>query len=243
MSGKQELAVAEYEALVPGSDIAEALAANVDSGAIRLSDLPKVGMPAGGGKVWSWTDSGNNEVTSKEICGILVYFGKFGTLWPTVEPSGTGSQPLLVTRDWVTAKRVGDDLGDLKEEVLEKARIGDKTYSWPDLEYCQYGSRGRGKRCNEYRILGVLQKGEAWPVMIHASAGSISAIESFVSLLRVPYYRAEIGVSLVKEENSAGQPFSKVFCRYISALSREEGEIVKGMYTDPLTAAAAAELS
>jgi len=55
------VADSKFLALRPDSDVREALMANLGPGeSLQATDLPRVPTPAGGAKVWSWTDSGNN---------------------------------------------------------------------------------------------------------------------------------------------------------------------------------------
>lgn len=232
-----------YPILDPSSDLAEALRENQGGIGISITSLPKVKMPSGGGKAFSWTDSGNNERTEKEITGLFVYYGKYGTLWPTAQPSSDGL-PLLVTWDLQTAFRVGSDFGDLDSEAIERARTGDRTYNWQALPYSSFKSaaNGRGKRCNEYRILGLLQPGEAWPVMVYASAASIRACDDFFQLLSIPFYRVSMKLTLDAEKNPDGQTFSKLVPSYLGSISREEGEIIKSTYTDALKRAVEQEV-
>lgn len=227
-----------FMALRPDSDIREALDANLRGGeSIRPGDLPRVPTPAGGGKVWNWTDTGNNEQTAKSIDGLLVYVGYRGTLWGSEEPQGKAS-PVLVSYDLVNAIRVNDDIGDLDAEVLESCRIGDRLYDWRKLPYNQYGTSksGRGKRCKESRLLAILREEEAWPLLVTAGPGSLKTVTPFVTRLPVPHYRAVVSLTLDRVENQGGQPYSQIVPKYLGAISKEMGAVVRRIYTDPLNA-------
>lgn len=227
----------QFLALRPDSDIREALMANLGPGeTLQASDLPRVPTPAGGAKVWSWTDAGNNEQSAKSIDGLLVSFQPRGTLWGSENPQ-VGVSPVLMSYDLDTAIRVNDDIGDLDADVLESCRTGDRTYSWKRLPYNQYGSssNGRGKRCKESRLLAVLRANEAWPLLVTAGPGSLKNVTAFVKRLSVPHYRAIVSLTLEKVENSGGQPFSQIVPKFIGEISRDEGEIVRRLYTEPLS--------
>jgi len=231
------VADSKFLALRPDSDVREALMANLGPGETLLaSDLPRVSTPAGGGKVWSWTDSGNNEQSAKSIDGILVYYGVRGTLWGSEEPQGKAS-PVLVTYDLITAVRINDEIGDLDEDVLESCRTGDRTYDWTRLPYNQYGTSksGRGKRCKESRLLAILRHEEAWPLLVTAGPGSLKTVTPFVRRLSVPHYRAIVSLTLDRVENAGGQPYSQIVPRHIGSISKAEGEIVQRLYTVPLS--------
>jgi hypothetical protein len=227
-----------FMALRPDSDIREALEANLRGGeSINPGDLPRVPTPAGGGKVWNWTDTGNNEQTAKSLDGLLVFCGYRGTLWGSEEPQGKVS-PVLVSYDLVTAVRVNDEIGDLDAEVLESCRIGDRMYDWRRLPYNQYGTSksGRGKRCKESRLLGVLRQDEAWPLLVTAGPGSLKTVTPFVKRLPVPHYRAVVSLTLERVENAGGQPYSQIVPKFVGAVSKEMGTVVRRIYTDPLNA-------
>lgn len=227
----------KFLALRPDSDVREALMANLGPGeTLNASDLPRVPTPAGGGKVWSWTDSGNNEQSAKSIDGILVYYGVRGTLWGSEEPQGKAS-PVLVSYDLMTATRVNEDIGDLDEDALESCRIGDRLYDWTRLPYNQYGTSasGRGKRCKESRLMAILRADEAWPLLVSAGVGSLKTVTPFVKRLSVPHFRAVVSLTLDKVENAGGQPYSQIVPKLIGTISKEEGEIVKRLYTVPLS--------
>ena len=229
--------VSKFVALRPDSDIREALMANLQGGeSLSASDLPRVPTPAGGGKVWTWLDAGNNEQSAKSIDGVLVYYGVHGVLWGSEQPQG-GVSPVLVTHDLVTATRISDDIGDLDADVLESCRVGDREYDWRRLPYNQYGSasNGTGRRCKESRLLAILREGEAWPLMVTAGPGSLKVIKPFVKRLPVPHYRAVISLTLEKVENKGGQPFSQITPIFLDSINKEEGEIVRQLYTNPLS--------
>ena len=230
-----------FLALRPDSDVREALMANLGAGeTIQASDLPRVPMPAGGGKVWQWLDAGNNDQSAPSIDGVLAYYGVRGTLWPTQEATA-GRQPVLVTYDLQTAVRVSDDLGDLDADILESCRIGDRLYDWRRLPYNKFaneggiGTDGRGKRCKESRVLAILREDEAWPLLVTAPVGSLKTIVPFVKRLPVPHFRAVVSLTLNKVENADGKPYSQIVPKYVRELSKEEGELIRRLYTEPLS--------
>lgn len=227
----------KFLALRPDSDVREALMANLGPGeTLQASDLPRVPTPSGGSKVWSWVDSGNNEQSAKSIDGLLVAVLPRGTLWGSEDPQG-GVQPVLVTYDLMTATRVNDDIGDLDADVLESCRIGDRLYDWRRLPYNQYGSasNGRAKRCKEARLLAVLREDEAWPLLVAAGVGSFKTVLPFVKRLPVPHFRAVVSLTLDKVENSGGQPYSQIVPKLLGTIGKEEGDVVRRLYTEPLS--------
>jgi len=159
-----------------------------------------------------------------------------GTLWGSEDPQ-SGVQPVLVSYDLMHAVRMNEDIGDLDADVLESCRIGDRLYDWRRLPYNQYGSasNGRAKRCKESRLLAILRENEAWPLLVAAGVGSFKTVLPFVKRLAVPHYRALVSLTLQKVENSGGQPYSQIVPKYLGAVGKEEGEIVRRLYTEPLS--------
>ena len=235
------VASSNFLALRPDSDVREALTANLGPGeTLSAGDLPRVPTPSGGGKVFSWIDSGNNEQSAKSIDGALVYYGVRGTLWGSEEPQGKVS-PVLVSYDLITAIRVNDDIGDLNADQLEACRTGDRTYDWQRLPWNQYGTSksGRGKRCKESRLMAILRRDEAWPLLVTAGPGSLKTVVPFVKRLPVPHFRAEVSLTLEKVENAGGQPYSQIVPKLVGTISKEEGESLRHLYTIPLSRIAA----
>lgn len=231
-----------YLALRPDSEIAEALAANLVAGeSVSASDLVRVKTPSGGGKTWQYVDAAGVEREEKAIVGILVAYVPVGTLWGGDQPT-KGELPVLVTNDFVTARRVNDKLGNLDGELLEQARIGDRLYDWQKLPWTQYGSGkdGFGKRAKESRLLFILQPGEAWPVLVTAGPGSLKAVSGFVKKQAVPHFRCEVELTLTRAVSGGGVDYSQIVPRLVRTLSREEGAIIQRLYTQPLSRLAVA---
>lgn len=228
---------ANYPALNPDSDLAEAMTANVRGQAMQESDLIRVPTPAGGSTKWIVPgDSGEEAVN--EIIGLLVYFAPRGTLWPTQEVSD--SRPLLVSADLLTATRVGDDYGDIDPDELEKYRSNPgnepAVYDWSSLPWNEFGTGkdGSGKRCKESRLLFLLREGEPFPLLIRAQPGSLKTIRPFIMRLTVPHWRAVIGLSLQEAKSKAGKKYAQIVPRLVGTLPKDFGEKVRETYTGPL---------
>lgn len=225
----------DYLSLQPGSEVAEALAANLMSGeTIDPQDLVRISTPTGGGTTWIW-DGLSGEESAKEITGILVCVQPRGVLWPSEEP--TESMPLLVSYDLVVARKVGEDFGDIDPLVLEQYRLSDTEYDWVKLPWNQWGSgkNGIGKRCKESRVLFILRPGDTWPVVVTAQPGSLKTIRPFIKQLTVPHWRAVVALSLQKVKSRGGQEYAQIKPRLISPpLSKEDGQRVFTTYTEPI---------
>ena len=226
-----------FEFLTPGSRAAQIAAANIGDGQIYESDLPSVGMPAGGSTQWSYEDASGNTVNTDSIDGILVAVSGRGVLWPSTEPSG--SRPLLVSNDMRTGYLVGDDFGDVNPADLDKYLLEGNKYDYAAIsnspEFGWGASGGRGKRVKESLVLAVLQAGEVLPVLVKLGGGSLGAFTKFRKGLKVLPHEAVVSLRLEKVSNMAGQKFSRVKPSLIGTLSEAEGEVVHSLYTEPLT--------
>ena len=245
MSKSKEIAVVEPEmgflALHGDSDFKEAMAANLSTGeTIAVSDLIRVKTPAGGGKTWQYINSDGAEVECKAITGLLVYYAPLGQLWGSDEPT-KGQRPVLTSYDLKTAIRTNDLLGDIDPEQLAAYRIGDRTYDWEAMgkEGSPFGwgsgKGGVGRRIKESRTLAILQPGEAWPVLLSVGGGSLSTVSPFVKRLKVAHFRVIVSLTLQKVASKSGIDYSQIVPENIGTISREEGLVIKALYTDPLT--------
>lgn len=235
--GSTELAVKvtdNWLALQTGSDIREALEANVAAGEqINVQDLIRVPTPGSGGTTWTWVGVSGEE-HEKEIVGILVCYQMRGVLWPSEEPGK--SAPLLVSHDLLTAEMVGDNPGDIDLAELEKCRLPDGRFDWARLPWNQWGSgkNGIGKRCKEQRLLFVLRQEDVWPMVITAQPGSLKTVRPFVHRLPVAHWRAVVSLGLQKVPSKGGIDYAQIVPKLVGTLTKEEGEAVRKMYTEPL---------
>lgn len=233
---KNEIAVqgTQWLALQPDSDLREALQANIVAGeTIDVSDLIRVPTPGGGGTTWTWQGISGEE-SDKEIVGILVCYQPRGVLWPSQEPGD--SPPLLVTHDMIEAEMLGDNPGDIDLAELEKYRLPSGRFDWAAIPWNQWGSgkNGIGKRCKEQRLLFVLRQQDAWPMVVTAQPGSLKTIRPFIKRLTVPHWRAVVSLSLQKVKSKGGIDYAQIVPRLVATLSKEEGDMIRRLYTEPL---------
>ena len=231
----------DFAAIQPGSEVADLIEANY-GGQMTLSeqDLLTIKLPAGGSTSWTFDDV-EGERSEKELVGLWVYRGFGGMLWPTDTPGG--STPVLVTSDWRSARKVGDDLGDLDAETLEQFVKTDGTYDWqglaggnfPESPFGYGAGRNGGKRVSEFQTVALLRPDDILPILVRITPGSFKGLETFIRRLRIPYWRAVVGLSLEKITNSAGQSFSRVVFRLVGTIDGENGERTKELYTEPLS--------
>ncbi len=232
------LASSKFLALRPESGVMEAIQANLgEGGAVEETMLTRVKIPAGGATKWT-VETAKGEIVTETIEGILVYFGKGGVLFPSNDPK-EGQLPLLRTDDWKTAYQVGEDFGDINPEELKKYEVAPGVYDWQRLPWNQFGSgrEQRGKRCKNYYAMCVLREQDALPLLLRAMPGSLKSFEKFRNSLiaiGMPHFRAVVSIGLEAAKNDAGQKFSRMTFKMTGELSKEEGDVVRKLYTEPL---------
>lgn len=234
-----------FLALQEGSSLREAIDANVGEGeGFSESQLTRVKIPSGGATQWT-VDELEGDKTYPAIEGVLVYYGKGGVIWPSQEPA-LGTIPVLRTDDCRTAYRVGEDLGDVKEELLKKFSLGDGLYDWKALTDAPNapfgwgtGKGGAGKRSREYRVLCILRKAFAFPILIRATPGSLKNVSQFISKLTAaghPYYSAIVSLTLEKAIATNKQQYAKIVPKCIGILDAGARAAVQELFTKPLAA-------
>jgi hypothetical protein len=227
-----------YSSLSPNSRQAAILRANLNGEPMSERDLVKVRTPLGGGTTWSFDFNGNEE-TCDEIVGLLVAVGKRGVLWPQDDPSDM--RPVLISHDLKVGHRVGNDLGSIDPDALEKFRTGDDTYDWVALSGSKefgYGSarNGAGRKAKESRILAILREGDVWPLLVTVGPGSLAGLAPFMKRLPCFPWEAVVGLRLEKTKSKAGQPYSVIVPRLVGTISEEQGEVARLTYHEPLMA-------
>lgn len=231
-------------------EVREALAANFgDTESITVDCMVRVKVPSSGATRWTIEEL-EGELLVDELVGLVVHYAAGGVLWPTNDPV-EGTQPVLRTDDLITAYRIGDDLGDIDPEVIEKFRVDGGGYDWQALagEDGPFGwgsgKGGRGKRAHEFKTIALLRESDILPILLNVPPTSIKPVSSFIKKLTgraVPWYRSVIGLSLEEDKNDAGQKFSKIKTpRLVGTITREEAELARKLYRDPIKRALSRE--
>lgn len=239
-AGVTTLSDSKFLAIRPNSDIAEALEANLATGEkLKETDLTRVKVPGGGGTRWT-IPSVTGEESADEIVGVLVYYAPRAVLWPSQDPGN--SLPVLISTDLRTARKVGDDIGDLDPRVLDSMSLDNGLYDFRGPAeggkniYNDFGSgkNGIGKRCKESRVLCILRENDAFPLLINAPPGSLKTVAPFVKKLPVAHFRAIVSLKLEKLKNKGGIDYARIVPTMVGQLSSDEGQAIKRMYTTPL---------
>jgi hypothetical protein len=244
----REVKPEEIYALREIRQVEAAIAANVPAGeGYDLNSLIQIKTPSGGAMQWQWNNATGPQ-RADTITGVIIYIGRRGTLWPSEQRGEAKSRPVLVTYDMITAHKVGDDLGDLDEELLNDSKRGDGSYDWVGTDeggtqfYNSWGSssKGRGKRCIETRVVGLLMEDERLPALLTLGKGSIfqkdgypDGFKTWLAQLKPPAYQALTEFSLIAVPAPAeGTFYSRVVARHVGTLPFDAGQKLKELYED-----------
>jgi hypothetical protein len=229
------LAVSQFRALAPNSEIAEVIEANLGGGSLRRSDLTFVKIPTGGSTRWNWTVAGN-EFSEKDITGLCVVATRTEyNLWPHAVAKA-GNSPYLRSLDGITGHKVGEDPGDLDVAAIEAARNQDGTYRWKEIPYCQWQDR-KPPRAKPSRVLGILREQDTSPVFVQVSPTSLKPVEDFLRALSaqlVPHYRAIVELTLEKKKGSSAD-YAAIVCRHVGTVPEDVGQRAKALFTSTMT--------
>jgi hypothetical protein len=230
----------DFGALAEAGDVALAMKENFGEGeTFDESLLIRVKIPSGGGKKWV-IETAVGEETVAQIEGVLAGYEPRGVLWPSEEDAIEGTMPVLITHDFVYAKRVGD-IPDHMRDALDACHVEGDWYDWETLPYAKFGSSskgsGKGKRVKDQRVLYVLRKKDPFPLIIVAQPGSLKNMKTFIrdiSFAGIPHYNAVVSLGLEQTKDEVGNKYSRIVPKLTGQLSMEDGLKVKKQFTEPI---------
>lgn len=253
----------DFLALVPGSEVAEAMEMNRDGEeGFSERDLIQVKTPSGGGLFWTVKGATGTE-SLPFIEGVIVFRCLKGVLWATDDP--TDEMPILSSDDMKVAQlRVPwDEVPEEMAEILEKHELTvdeirkDPKFAnvpedslprlfWWDgpnkLPYCEYGSStkagSRGKRAKDNQIIYLLRKHEGLPIRMKLGPTSIGPVRQFFNQMTdIPFVRAVVKLSLQEKTSDSGKKYSVVVIERTGTLPADVGADINAKYRLPIKAA------
>lgn len=193
------------------AEVAEIIAANLGGQELSENDLPKIKVPAGGGRAWEIPTLGGIQ-PSAEITGILVHVKQTRAYW---EPSAdSGTPPVCRSNDGIVG--IGKPGGACKTCPLAQygTALDDK------------GEPAPGQACNAKALWFMLLPGSFLPVVVVLPATSLKAEKAYrVGTLGMVGMRFESVVTTIKLEqdrNAKGDTYSKAVPSVAATLSPEE---------------------
>lgn len=185
-------------------DIQAVIARSIGDEVLSEFDLPRVKIPAGGGRVW---ELGEDE-SGPELAGILIHFRRTRAFWPDSEPNG--SPPECRSDDGVVG--IGDPGGACR--------------TCPNAQWGSDPKGGRGQFCSASEIWFLLRPDLVLPLVLKLPATSLGAAKDYrVKTLAARALAPEQVVTSIKlevETNPDGQRYSVAVPRMAGLLSDEE---------------------
>lgn len=173
---------------------------NLGGDSLKVSDLTRVNVPAGGGKIWTF-DTVDGEFEGKELTGIIIMTKIVRSYWETdFNESGGGSAPDCFS---LNGK---DGVGEVADSC------GGKCKACPMNEFGS-GKNGKGRACKESRLIFMLTKDDILPLVIKAPVMSLNNARQYLVQLmsrRKAIHSVYTTLTLANDKNEDGIKYSKV---------------------------------
>lgn len=209
----------QWPVLAPQSEAAQLIRANMAGDNISVADLDRIKVPTGGGTMWT-VPTIEGDKSEKFLEGIIIHQAGRRAYWESLQPSG--SPPDCASTDLITG--VGDPGGDCAACPLNQWGSAVR----PD------GTKARGKRCKESRLIFLLRAGQNLPQIVVAPPGSLSAFKKWRLKLQVPFYACVVRMSLKKVQNKDGIAYAEIATDFVGPLEPTQADYVK-RYAEALT--------
>lgn len=191
-------------------------------------DLPRVGIPPGGGGHWTIPTALGDD-SSPELTGIVVAFQRTRAYWPSPDP--TGEPPVCRSHDALVG--IGDPGGDCRTCPL-----------------AQYGSSPKGdnaQACKEREVWFMLREGSFLPLVLTLPATSLKGAKRYrVNLASGAIRLSDVvtAITLRKERGPSGD-YGIAEPRVAAKLSEEAASAARAYAAElrPMFAAAAASVA
>lgn len=226
MSETTAVEVVKSDTLMPATfadqSIVEAMKANL-SGSIRVFDLPRVKVPAGGGTQWEIETLEGTKGMS-ELIGIICYQHDARSYYiQSFEESGGGSPPDCSSTDGVIGK--GAPGGSCISCAL--AKFG----SAKDGK----GNPTKGQACGAAKRLFLLTPHSAMPIMLQTPPTSLKALSKYmVQLIGAGCRYSDVltRITLKKEKSDTGIVYSECEFSVVMETTPEGARKIRRV-TDP----------
>lgn len=200
------------------SNVMEIIETNLGTAGVQISQLDKVTVPPGGGKVFA-VNPGDGEVSVSSITGIIVWAPTQNGFWPKPIEEAPNDPPSCFSSDGNIG--VGDPGGNCHVCPMK-----------------EWGSdfKERGKACRDLRPIFLLQPGEYLPIIVQTSRMSIKRLGAYFTLLArkgIPYYAAVTEIGL-EQQQRPGTPLYSVLTFAVKEVIPKEQRAALKQYQDSL---------
>lgn len=178
-------------------NIMELIKTNLSGEKLGMKNLLTLKVPSGGSRMWVLPSKGE-EIEVKMFEGIIIHTSCFRIYWekdfddPT---GGAGLPPDCISTDMITG--VGIPGGECAE-----------------CPFQEFGSSGRGKKCNEKRTMFFKAENNLFPVVVMVPPSSLEAAKNYLIELTsehfLPMNSLYTELTLEKVVNKEGIPYSQI---------------------------------
>jgi hypothetical protein len=197
---------------------------------LSLADLTKVTVPTGGGLAWI-VEKLNGQESIKELTGIILSQALPRALYATTFEESGGLEPAVcLSNDSIT--------GHLNPEVLpngefpEKfSKIGHPTGICEKCPFAQWGTKlkgdgslGRGRMCQQRRILLFLTPGTSMPLLVSIPPSGLKNAKHYLVELQsvgLNHWQIVTNIGLIPDKNADGIKFSRPIFSPVELIPKE----------------------
>lgn len=201
-------------------DWREVVRENIGRSGIDRFALPRLTVPAGGGRTWELPTLDGEVVSVSEVTGIIIHWGPLRAYWPVKFGEGAvGSPPTCSSNDGETGN--GDPGGDC-------ASCGMNMYGT--------AIEGRGKACKEIRGMFILPENALFPYYLQVPPSSLKGFKAFMVGLAsrgISYWKTTVSLRLEQTKSADGFTYSKIVGRMVKPLSSDTVESIR-QYRDEI---------
>lgn len=201
-----EIALPILEADASPSEIMEALAENLGGEGLNVWDLDRVKIPAGGGTTWSvpTLESPDGE-DRKELLGVPVFWKYSRVYYEHEMGDGESGPPQCKSNDG-------------------KWGVGDPGGACATCPLSQWGANDERPACKQQVEVFLLTEDAIMPTAIVLPPSSIKPWREYLkktSLRGIPYYGAQLSLTLMKDKSPGGIAYSKINPSFKARLPKE----------------------
>lgn len=187
----------------------EIITENFGGGGITPRELPRIRIPAGGGKQWEVPTLEGSDYRA-EFKGVIVHWKTLRAYWPEPFETGAGSPPQCTSDDGIVG-------------------MGDPGTICAKCEFNQFGtaqySTKPGKACREVRALFVIDEASHLPYFMPLPPMSIPPAKLYFTKLAqagVSFWQVETTFALEQTKNKTGITFSRGMLNLARRLAPDE---------------------
>lgn len=211
MTESTAIVASDFAALAVSEDqmsVGELIKLNTGGSELNLGSLDRIKIPSGGMTAWEVPTIDGDFDHVKELDVVII--GMRNTrVYFSQEYTGEVTQPDCSSEDGIT----GFD-NEMEENI-----------TCATCPHAQWGSKGRGQACSARKLVMVLTKDSALPVLIDLSPTSAGALEQYllrVAGRRLAFFQIETKLKLEKVTSGGGITYSKLDPHFSRILNDDE---------------------